>query len=130
MFPLGAGKRWRPLGIAIDLAAAVISGAACVYVITHYDEIMNDLPTATTLDIVLTAGLVLSILEVSRRAIGAIFPTIALAGIASALLGQYIPGPLGHRSEERRLGKECVSTCRTRWSTYTSKKNTDYTQTK
>src|SRR3546814_16940665 len=44
-------------------------------------EIMNDLPTATTLDIVLTAGLVLSILEVSRRAIGAIFPTIALAGI-------------------------------------------------
>src|SRR3546814_8933566 len=28
MFPLGAGKRWRPLGIAIDLAAAVISVAA------------------------------------------------------------------------------------------------------
>lgn len=97
MFPLGAGRRWRPLGLAIDLAAATISVTACVYVITHYDQIMNDLPTATTLDIVLTAGLVLSILEVSRRAIGAIFPTIALAGIAYALLGQYIPGPLGHR---------------------------------
>src|SRR3546814_19980816 len=31
--------------------------------------------------------------------------------------------PLGHdgqfvRSEERRVGKECVSTCRSRWSTY------------
>src|SRR3546814_3618115 len=24
----------------------------------------------------------------------------------------------GHRSEERRVGKECVSTCRSRWSTY------------
>src|SRR3546814_14784335 len=23
-----------------------------------------------------------------------------------------------HRSEERRVGKECVSTCRTRWSPY------------
>src|SRR3546814_19665552 len=23
-----------------------------------------------------------------------------------------------HRSEERRLGKECVSTCRSRWSPY------------
>src|SRR3546814_12526957 len=23
-----------------------------------------------------------------------------------------------HRSEERRVGKECVSTCRSRWSTY------------
>src|SRR3546814_16911413 len=26
------------------------------------------------------------------------------------------------RSEERRVGKECVSTCRSRWSTYSSKK--------
>src|SRR3546814_16443458 len=30
------------------------------------------------------------------------------------------------RSEERRVGKECVSTCRSRWSPYPSKK----TQTK
>src|SRR3546814_14895976 len=31
------------------------------------------------------------------------------------------PAPLdrlGHRSEERRGGKECVSTCRSRWSPY------------
>src|SRR3546814_12397656 len=30
-------------------------------------------------------------------------------------------GPVGlkvSRSEERRVGKECVSTCRSRWSTY------------
>src|SRR3546814_14459648 len=29
------------------------------------------------------------------------------------------------RSEERRVGKECVSTCRSRWSPYPSKKNTN-----
>src|SRR3546814_6912100 len=29
----------------------------------------------------------------------------------------------GDRSEERRVGKECVSTCRSRWSTDHSKKN-------
>src|SRR3546814_13857331 len=28
------------------------------------------------------------------------------------------------RSEERRVGKECVSTCRSRWSTYHYKKTT------
>src|SRR3546814_13800389 len=28
----------------------------------------------------------------------------------------------GRRSEERRVGKECVSTCRSRWSPYPSKK--------
>src|SRR3546814_19081736 len=33
--------------------------------------------------------------------------------------------PVGFsRSEERRVGKECVSTCRSRWSPYHSKKQT------
>src|SRR3546814_4982699 len=27
-------------------------------------------------------------------------------------------GPAARRSEERRVGKECVSTCRSRWSPY------------
>src|SRR3546814_13091665 len=29
----------------------------------------------------------------------------------------------GRRSEERRVGTECVSTCRSRWSPYHKKKN-------
>src|SRR3546814_17152464 len=29
----------------------------------------------------------------------------------------------GQSSEERRVGKECVSTCRSRWSPYNYKKN-------
>src|SRR3546814_19138672 len=32
--------------------------------------------------------------------------------------------PLEQRSEERRVGKECVSTCSSRWSPYHYKKNT------
>src|SRR3546814_21068521 len=32
--------------------------------------------------------------------------------------GFYIPGQNFDRSEERRVGKECVSTCRSRWSPY------------
>src|SRR3546814_11793249 len=34
-------------------------------------------------------------------------------------------GDGGARSEERRVGKECVSTCRSRWSPYPYKKTTD-----
>src|SRR3546814_13113235 len=34
-------------------------------------------------------------------------------------------GVPGHRSEERRVGKECVSTCRSRWSPYHEKKKKD-----
>src|SRR3546814_11118718 len=33
------------------------------------------------------------------------------------------------RSEERRVGKECVSTCRSRWSQYQSKNKTKHTHT-
>src|SRR3546814_12984537 len=36
--------------------------------------------------------------------------------------------PLLERSEERRVGKECVSTCRSRWSPYHYKKNNRRTQ--
>src|SRR3546814_12245782 len=32
--------------------------------------------------------------------------------------GLWTPNVCGIRSEERRVGKECVSTCRSRWSTY------------
>src|SRR3546814_1519654 len=32
--------------------------------------------------------------------------------------GIVLEASLLHRSEERRVGKECVSTCRSRWSPY------------
>src|SRR3546814_11818258 len=34
------------------------------------------------------------------------------------VLGDYCPADVKDRSEERRVGKECVSTCRSRWSPY------------
>src|SRR3546814_13810066 len=37
-------------------------------------------------------------------------------------LVDHIGAGIAHRSEERRVGKECVSTCRSRWSPYHSKK--------
>src|SRR3546814_4882956 len=47
---------------------------------------------------------------------------LAIADIARALLGGVQIGcrkdELRARSEERRVGKECVSTCRSRWSPY------------
>src|SRR3546814_16011079 len=52
-----------------------------------------------------------------------------LSPIAAMALGggpiKTIPFSAQARTEERRVGKECVSTCRTRWSPYHShKKNT------
>src|SRR3546814_14983975 len=38
----------------------------------------------------------------------------ALAGAIAAPISSVYPG-MGTRSEERRVGKECVSPCRSRW---------------
>src|SRR3546814_7107396 len=46
-----------------------------------------------------------------------------LSTIASTIQGPS-PAKAFSRSEERRVGKECVSTCRSRWSPYHSKHNT------
>src|SRR3546814_13444326 len=35
-----------------------------------------------------------------------------------ALMDSHAPVTLAKRSDERRVGKECVSTCRSRWSPY------------
>src|SRR3546814_10981437 len=43
---------------------------------------------------------------------------IAIASVAVTIFGRLLIGPLCDkygRSEERRVGKECVSTCRSRW---------------
>src|SRR3546814_19982122 len=45
--------------------------------------------------------------------LAAVPPRISAYGLA-----KQGGGPLSDRSEERRVGKECVSTCRSRWSPY------------
>ncbi|TVP47531.1 MAG: TRAP transporter fused permease subunit [Halomonas sp.] len=97
VYPLGEGKRWRPLGIAIDAVLALGVVLACSYVAFNYEQILVELPWATPRDMLMTGVLLVAILELSRRAIGVIFPLLVLVGLAYAWLGAAIPGPLGHR---------------------------------
>src|SRR3546814_20570917 len=48
----------------------------------------------------------------------------AIAEVA-ATIGALKPRTASKRSEERRVGKECVSTCRSRWPPSHKKKKTD-----
>src|SRR3546814_19496184 len=54
-------------------------------------------------------------LAVRRRDEGA---QVQIAIAAAALADHLGAVAVRNRSEERRVGKECVSTCRSRWSTY------------
>src|SRR3546814_16040182 len=49
--------------------------------------------------------------------------SLGATGGVTRLLGDAADSPLNERSEERRVGKECVSTCRSWWSPYHEKKN-------
>src|SRR3546814_10960864 len=44
------------------------------------------------------------------KAMGGVFERTVMEGVVQ------ITGVIEERSEERRVGKECVSTCRSRWS--------------
>lgn len=96
-YPLLKGTTWWRLGVVIDTALGLLATASCVWVMFNADTIMNSLPTAGALQIGMTVVLVVTILDLSRRAIGLIFPLIVGVGLAYALWGQHIPGPLGHR---------------------------------
>src|SRR3546814_16996655 len=59
--------------------------------------------------------------EFMQAALGAgviIFICAVAVFWVNTLLKEYNAELLGERSEERRVGKECVSTCRSRWSPY------------
>src|SRR3546814_20571004 len=54
--------------------------------------------------------------------LGSAVPAFDSAGLAAEPAGTgrfWSPDAASSRSEERRVGKECVSTCRSRWSPYT-----------
>src|SRR3546814_15854184 len=52
----------------------------------------------------------------------------AFPGAFDRQVGRLVQADGGSRSEERRVGKACVSTCRSRWSPYHyKKKNEDKT---
>src|SRR3546814_11687475 len=67
--------------------------------------------------------------EDARSIIADAFDTTSrafLEAIAGCVPGASREGLV--RSAERRVGKECVHTCRSRWSPYHQKKTTEYTQ--
>lgn len=108
LYPLGGGTRWRHWGLTFDLVLTAIALAACGYIVWNYDTIMGSLPWATNLDIALTIGLVVAVLELGRRTVGLIFPVLVLLGLAYALLGGNIPGALGHRGFDIQFVTETI----------------------
>lgn len=96
-YPLRPGGRARVWSIALDVVLAGIGIAAAVYVTFNAHRIMTTLPMASPLELGLTLGLVVVLLELARRTVGLAFPILVLIGLSYVFLGHLIPGRLGHR---------------------------------
>ena len=62
------------------------------------------------------AGEAIAILKLTNKASSPVIEKVKLNGYNCSPCDYYRPKK--PRSEERRVGKECVSTCRSRWSPY------------
>ncbi len=101
LYPTGGGTRWRPLGIAIDVAMAAWVAVAAGYVIANFERIMNSLPFAEPLDVWLGFGTLIVVLELARRTASLVFPIIVGGMVAYAYFGDAIPGAFGHSGFDR-----------------------------
>ncbi len=97
LYPAGAGKRWRPLGLALDIALLAAIWTACAYTIWHFERIMNERPFAEPHEVWIAAIATVAILELARRAVSWVFPALVALMVAYALFGSAIPGAFGHR---------------------------------
>lgn len=97
LFPLGHGKAWRPLGALVDIMISAFVIISAAYIVMNFERIMNNLPIAEEIDIILGFGTLLIILEMARRSASLIFPLIVGGVVVYAFLGDKIPGALGHR---------------------------------
>jgi TRAP transporter 4TM/12TM fusion protein len=84
----------------IDLVLAALSVAGCAYMFIYYGYITERFPTAhplSVMDLVVATVMVALVLEATRRTLGLALPLLALAFMAYALLGPWLPGPFRHK---------------------------------
>src|SRR3546814_17298432 len=92
------------------------------------DVCSSDLPFGAEGPIIMTGGALGSLFAQCFRLSAAERKTLLVAGAAAGMTAIFgtplaaillaIDVLLFERSEERRVGKECVRTCRSRWSPY------------
>ena len=92
-----ATKNDRGLVTPFDLLLIGLSASAYLYTALNYDGLMERAGVLwITPDLLISAVLVVTILELARRTMGPALPILALLLMGYALWGPYFPGILGH----------------------------------
>jgi len=81
----------------LDWFFALLSLAVGLYITVFYEDILYRLGILTKTDIIVGWIIILLVLEQARRATGNVLVIIAALAVLYPLLGNHIPGILGHR---------------------------------
>src|SRR6195256_4643958 len=95
LFPMSA--RFRNHIRWWDVAAGITGAAILIYAIEGGEEFTDRATMPTHLDVVLGVVFIVLLLEATRRTTGWIVPCVAMAFMAYAYYGQYLPPPWTHR---------------------------------
>src|SRR6187200_895043 len=95
LFPLS--ERFRNRIRWWDIAAGIIAAAILIYAIEGGEEFTDRATMPTPLDVVLGVVFIVLLLEATRRTTGWIVPCVAMAFMAYAYFGPYLPAPWTHR---------------------------------
>ncbi|MDP2408967.1 MAG: TRAP transporter fused permease subunit [Pseudolabrys sp.] len=95
LFPLAAGFRNRIEWF--DVIAGAFAIGILGYALMGGDDFTDRAAVPNQLDVILGVGLIVLVLEASRRTTGPIMPIVAILFIAYAMFGEYLPPPWTHR---------------------------------
>ena len=75
-----------------DRVAAALGLALCFYLAWRYPDLSNELTSRPLDGVLMSAALVLLVLEATRRTAGSSLVWVVLGGAVYAMLGKYLPG--------------------------------------
>ena len=80
-----------------DMILGVFSAGFAFYLFANYNHVVTSVGDAEPYDILIGLGLIVLVLEATRRSISPILPLICIVFLLYAYFGPYMPGELAHR---------------------------------
>lgn len=96
LFPITKRKGGQSRPTALNLLLVVLSIAATVFSVVHYDRIITTIAGHTLGDIIFGSIIIILTIEASRRTLGPVLPIIVGLTLIYAIVGDYVPGKFGH----------------------------------
>jgi TRAP transporter 4TM/12TM fusion protein len=91
------GPKGSPVSRGIGYAVGAVGMAACLYIILDRDRLLDQYGMLQGwFQHAVAIMLIVAVLDMARRAIKPILPSVAVAALAYGLFGHFIPGEYGH----------------------------------